>query len=46
MTIADLSKEKRFPVFIIQAREAGLAAVFTFPLHHGDLQPGALDLYR
>ncbi len=46
VTIADLSKEKRFPVFIIQAREAGLAAVFTFPLHHGDSQLGALDLYR
>jgi diguanylate cyclase (GGDEF)-like protein len=46
VAIADLSKEKRFPVFIIQAREAGLAAVFTFPLHHGDSQLGALDLYR
>jgi diguanylate cyclase (GGDEF)-like protein len=46
VSIADLSKEKRFPVFIIQAREAGLAAVFTFPLHHGDSQLGALDLYR
>jgi diguanylate cyclase (GGDEF)-like protein len=46
VAIADLSKEKRFPVFIIQAREAGLAAVFTFPLHHGNSQLGALDLYR
>jgi diguanylate cyclase (GGDEF)-like protein len=46
VTIADLSKEKRFPVFINQAREAGLAAAFTFPLHHGDSQLGALDLYR
>ena len=25
---------------------AGLAAVFTFPLRHGDAQLGALDLYR
>ena len=46
VAIADLSKEKRFPVFILQARDAGLAAVFTFPLHHGDSQLGALDLYR
>jgi diguanylate cyclase (GGDEF)-like protein len=46
VAIADLSKEKRFPVFIIQAREAGLGAVFTFPLHHGNSQLGALDLYR
>jgi diguanylate cyclase (GGDEF)-like protein len=46
VAIADLSKDKRFPVFIVQAREAGLAAVFTFPLHHGDSQLGALDLYR
>jgi Amt family ammonium transporter len=26
--------------------EAGLAAVFTFPLRHGDVSLGALDLYR
>ncbi len=46
VSIADLTKEKRFPFFIPKALEAGLAAVFTFPLHHGDLQLGALDLYR
>src|SRR5580698_5922023 len=46
VSIADLSKEKRFPVFLIEARAAGLAAVFTFPLRHGDSQFGALDLYR
>jgi len=46
VAVADLSKDKRFPVFTIQAREAGLAAVFTFPLHHGGSQFGALDLYR
>jgi diguanylate cyclase (GGDEF)-like protein len=46
VAVADLSQDKRFPVFVIQAREAGLAAVFTFPLHHGDSQLGALDLYR
>ena len=26
--------------------KAGLAAVFTFPLNHGDTQLGALDHYR
>jgi diguanylate cyclase (GGDEF)-like protein len=46
VTIADLGKEKRFPVFINQARDAGLAAAFTFPLHHGASRLGALDLYR
>jgi diguanylate cyclase (GGDEF)-like protein len=46
VAIADLSKEERFPNFIPQALEAGLAAVFTFPLRHGDSQLGALDLYR
>jgi diguanylate cyclase (GGDEF)-like protein len=46
VSIADLSKEKRFPVFINQARDAGLAAAFTFPLHHGASRLGALDLYR
>ena len=44
--IADLSNEQRFPLFAPQALEAGLAAVFTFPLRHGDAQLGALDLYR
>jgi diguanylate cyclase (GGDEF)-like protein len=46
VSIADLSREKRFPVFISQARDAGLAAAFTFPLHHGAARLGALDLYR
>jgi diguanylate cyclase (GGDEF)-like protein len=46
VAIADLTKEERFPLFIPQALEAGLAAVFTFPLRHGDSQFGALDLYR
>jgi diguanylate cyclase (GGDEF)-like protein len=46
VAIADLTKEKRFPDFIEQAIEAGLAAVFTVPLRHGDSQLGALDLYR
>jgi diguanylate cyclase (GGDEF)-like protein len=46
VSIADVSKEKRFPVFINQARDAGLGAAFTFPLHHGASRLGALDLYR
>jgi diguanylate cyclase (GGDEF)-like protein len=46
VTVPDLSKDGRFPAFIPQALEAGLAAVFTFPLHHGHSQLGALDLYR
>lgn len=44
--VPDLRSENRFPRFTPLALEAGLAAVFTFPLHHGDLQLGALDLYR
>jgi diguanylate cyclase (GGDEF)-like protein len=46
VSIADLSQDERFPAFIPQALEAGLAAAFTFPLRHGDSQLGALDLYR
>jgi diguanylate cyclase (GGDEF)-like protein len=44
--IPDLRDEVRFPVFVPQALEAGLAAVFTFPLRQGDRRLGALDLYR
>jgi len=36
----------RFPRFAPQAVASGLAAVFAFPLRHGDSQLGALDLYR
>jgi diguanylate cyclase (GGDEF)-like protein len=46
VAVADLTKESRFPLFVPHALEAGLAAVFTFPLRHGDSQLGALDLYR
>jgi diguanylate cyclase (GGDEF)-like protein len=42
----DLGVENRFPRFTPRALEAGLTAVFTFPLRHGDIQLGALDLYR
>ena len=44
--IPDLGHDTQFPSFAARAREAGLVAVFTFPLHHGDEQLGALDLYR
>jgi diguanylate cyclase (GGDEF)-like protein len=46
VAIADLRGEPRFPNFTQRALEAGLGAVFTFPLRHGDMQLGALDLYR
>jgi diguanylate cyclase (GGDEF)-like protein len=42
----DLTIEERFPMFTSRAMEAGLAAVFTFPLHHEAVCLGALDLYR
>jgi diguanylate cyclase (GGDEF)-like protein len=46
VAVGDLRTEERFPLFSPQALLAGLAAVFTFPLRHGDSQLGALDLYR
>jgi diguanylate cyclase (GGDEF)-like protein len=42
----DLATDLRFPQFAPLALAAGLAAVFTFPLRHGDGRLGALDLYR
>jgi diguanylate cyclase (GGDEF)-like protein len=46
VSIADLHTETRFPGFVAAALEAGLVAVFTFPLRQGDRRLGALDLYR
>jgi diguanylate cyclase (GGDEF)-like protein len=47
VAVPDLRDDARFPRFTPSALEAGLAAVFTFPLRRGDgLQLGALDLYR
>lgn len=46
VAVADLASEDRFPAFTTAALAAGLGAVFTFPLHHGDGRLGALDLYR
>jgi diguanylate cyclase (GGDEF)-like protein len=46
ISVPDLGVEDRFPKFTPRALQAGLTAVFTFPLRHGELQLGALDLYR
>ena len=46
VTVPDLAADTRFPQFAPPAMAAGLAAVFTFPLHHGEGRLGALDLYR
>ncbi|MEY2420672.1 MAG: hypothetical protein QOI95_739 [Acidimicrobiaceae bacterium] len=46
VAVADLHTEARFPKFTPRALEAGLGAVFTFPLRSGREQLGALDLYR
>jgi diguanylate cyclase (GGDEF)-like protein len=46
VSVPDLREETRFPRFTPRALRAGLTAVFTFPLHHGASQLGALDLYR
>jgi diguanylate cyclase (GGDEF)-like protein len=46
VTVPDLAADDQFERFAPPALEAGLAAVFTFPLRHGDGRLGALDLYR
>jgi diguanylate cyclase (GGDEF)-like protein len=46
VAVADLRDESRFPKFTPRAVEAGLVAVFTFPLCRGAERLGALDLYR
>ena len=47
VAVPDLSIDERFPLFAPAAVAEGLAAVFTFPLRHGDSpRLGALDLYR
>ncbi len=46
VAVADLATDGRFKVFGPHALEAGLSAVFTFPLHQNDKRLGALDLYR
>jgi diguanylate cyclase (GGDEF)-like protein len=44
--VPDIRNEARFMAFVPRAIEEGLAAVFTFPLRHGEAQLGVLDLYR
>jgi diguanylate cyclase (GGDEF)-like protein len=46
VSVADLRSDTQFPNFAPRALEAGLEAVFTFPLRNGEAQLGALDLYR
>ena len=46
VAVPDLHKDDRFPRFTKAALDAGLAAVFTFPLCDRDGRLGALDLYR
>ena len=46
VSVPDLRCDDRFPTFGAVAAEAGLVAVFTFPLCHDDGRLGALDLYR
>jgi diguanylate cyclase (GGDEF)-like protein len=46
VSVADLLAEQRFPRFTPRALEAGLRAVFTFPLRHGSQPLVALALYR
>ncbi len=45
-SVPDLATDDRFPQFGPAAVGAGLAAVFTFPLRHGEGRFDALDLYR
>jgi len=46
VSVPDLARDNHFPQFAPAAVEAGLAAVFTFPLLHDNGRLGALDLYR
>jgi diguanylate cyclase (GGDEF)-like protein len=46
IAVPDIADDERFPTFSPRALAAGLAAVFTFPLHHGEQRLGALDLYH
>jgi signal transduction histidine kinase/CheY-like chemotaxis protein len=46
VAVDDLRSDDRFQQFAPKAVQAGLRAVFTFPLRQGDKRLGALDLYR
>lgn len=44
--VIDMANDRRFTVFSARAAAAGLAAVFTFPMHLDGIRLGAVDLYR
>ncbi len=49
--VADLSdhaaeQNQRWPVFTSEARNAGVGAVFAFPIRIGEVSLGSVDLYR
>ncbi len=46
VAVPDLERDQRFPAFARAALDAGLAAVFTFPMRGATGRLGALDLYR
>jgi diguanylate cyclase (GGDEF)-like protein len=46
VAVPDLRRDDSFSRFGPRAVEAGLGAVFAFPLRQGDRRLGALDLYR
>jgi diguanylate cyclase (GGDEF)-like protein len=46
VAVPNLADDDRFPIFAKAATEAGLAAVFTFPMRGATGRLGALDLYR
>ena len=46
VSVPNIDTDTRFPSFAPAASAAGLGAVFTFPLMHGEQRFGALDLYR
>ena len=46
VVVPDLRAQHDFPTFGPLAVDAGVVAVFTFPLRNGDAHLGVLDLYR
>ena len=46
VAVPDVRTDERFLTFGPAAADAGMGAVFAFPLRHGDSRLGALDLYR
>lgn len=44
--VADLDDDRRWPAFARAASDAGLRAVFAFPLRRGAIRLGAFTLYR